>query len=733
MNSRRHFRQFLFWLALICLPLFGIPSQVAGAPLQEMEDQAGAAVPVATDSDSLNPDSKLFQARFDSSDWTGQLLAFRINPDGSVDDTPVWDAGARINNQNFDTGREIITWNPDIDNPPGDTVEGAGVPFRFPSDYTSPGGLSGMSTSQVADLMTNGPHDIATVNPAEILVNQSFGEDIVNYLRGDKSNELAGRNFRRRASVLGDIINSDPGFVGRPTLRYPDTLESKSYDRFRLDNADRQGMVYVGANDGMLHGFNADTGDEMLAFVPAGVYRNLAELAEADYEHRYYVDGGPNIIDMFLRNRPDPGGGPAGVWRTVLAGALARGGQSVYALDVTEPAAFDEANAGDLILWEFDHGDDADLGYSHGKVQLAKMNNGAWAAVFGNGYNNTETDGHVSTSGHGVLYIVDVESGDILKKLDTETGSNTAPNGLATPLLIDVDQDFDADYVYSGDLEGNMWKFDVTGATAAAWDVAWRSGTNPEPLFTTASDQPITSQPQVSFHPDNLPGFMIFFGTGRPIDITGAEESPQTTQTFYGIWDKNTTAVPDINPVTDLLQQTITNQYEQSFDMDGDSIDDKTYTLRDISDNEIDWNFHLGWKLDLIPRNIEGRPNALNFGERQVSQAMIRNGRVIFTTLIPSTAEGEFGGASYLMEVDFRDGGALKFPAFDLNGDDEYDADDTHASGRASDVGMIPALSILADDTRDVVFGSGAGGDIDVIELSVGDRAFGRQSWRQLE
>jgi len=711
------------------------PGEVASAisdALLEIADRVGSAASVATNTGSLNAGSKLFQARFDSSDWKGQLLAFQINPDGTIDPTEAWEGGEQLDAQDWDGGRAIITWNPEIDQPAGGDVEGSGVPFRFPSDYQSPNGTTDLGSNQLQELMVDAPHSFATVLPAEIAANQTYGQDLLNFLRGDDSNELSGQNFRLRNSKLGDIVNSDPRFVDVPNARYPDAIAAKSYADFVSDNAGRQGVVYVGANDGMLHGFNDDTGDEMIAYVPHAAYENLATLAETDYEHRYFVDGGPNIIDVYLANTFDPDTATNGVWATVLAGGLAGGGQAIYALDVTDPTTFSEANADNLVLWEFDDSNDADLGYTFGKVQMAKMNNGSWAAVFGNGYNNTELDGNVSTSGHAVLFIVDVETGEVIKKLDTDAGTLLTPNGLSTPLLIDADGDSDADYIYAGDLLGNMWKFDVSDANDANWDVAWNSG-GPQPLFTTQASQPITSQPQATFHPDNLQGFMIYFGTGKYIEETDNIGSGQSTQSFYGIWDVNTGAVPNINPVSDLLEQSISNQYSQDFDTNDDGIDDETFILRDVTDNEINWSSHLGFRLDLIPDKIEGVDNVSNFGERQVSNAVVRNGRIIFTTLIPSTNECEFGGTSFLMELDFRDGSALEFPAFDLNGDGEYDADDTLASGRASDVGIMPTVSILSDGAQDVAFGSGASGDIDVIEISVGDQSYGRQSWRQLE
>lgn len=709
----------------------GVATAIAQA-LLEIADRVGSAASVATNTGSLNAGSHLFQARFDSADWKGQLLAFQINLDGSIEGTPDWEAGSKVNALNYNTGREIITYNPEADVIPGGDKEGQGIPFRFPADYTSPDALQEFSTIEITDFMSDAPFSLATVTPSEIAANQAYGRALVNYLRGDRANEGAGQDFRIRGSVLGDIVNSDPKFLKEPNGRYADDLEPKSYNDFITDNSGRDGVVYVGANDGMLHGFNEDTGDEVLAYVPTAVYENLYELASEDYDHQYYVDGGPNIIDAFLDDMDDPDSVTNGLWRSVLVSGLGGGGQSIYALDVTDPSIFDEANAADIVLWEFDDSDSDELGYTYGRPQIAKMSDGTWAAVFGNGYNNTEADGNASTTGHAVLFIVDIETGEILKEIDTEAGDVATPNGLATPLLIDENADSVVDYIYAGDMLGNMWKFDVTGAKST-WDVAYQTGGgDPQPLFTAEAGQPITSQPQASFHPDNFPGFMIFFGTGQYLEINDNNPIGQPTQTFYSVWDKNESGLTTFTS-SNLLTQTITNQYVEEFDTDDDGVDDTEYQLRDVSDNEIDWTTHMGWKLDLKPENVNGAPNVSNFGERQVSNAIVRNGRVIFTTLIPSSVECEFGGTSYLMELDFRSGGALEYPAFDLNSDGEYDGDDGDASGRASDVGIMPTVSILSDGAQDVAFGSGASGDIDVIQLSVGVESYGRQSWRQLE
>ncbi|MEX0962626.1 MAG: PilC/PilY family type IV pilus protein [Pseudohongiellaceae bacterium] len=709
----------------------GVATAIAQA-LLEIGDRVGSAASVATNTGSLNAGSHLFQARFDSADWKGQLLAFQINLDGSIASSPDWEAGSKVNAQDYNTGREIITFNPEADVIPGGDPEGQGIAFRFPANYTAADPLLEFSADEITAIMSDAPHSLATGDVTEIANNQAYGTALVNYLRGQRTNEGAGQDFRIRGSVLGDIVNSDPKFVAEPTGRYRDDLEVKSYNDFISDNADRDGVVYVGANDGMLHGFHEDTGNEVIAYVPTSAYDGLWELSSEDYEHRYFVDGGPNIIDAFLDDMDDPDSGVDGLWRTVLASGVGGGGQLVFALDVTDPTIYDEANAASIVLWEFDDEDDADLGYTYGRPQIAKMADGNWAAVFGNGYNNTEADGNASSTGHAVLYIVDIETGDLLKKIDTMAGDVATPNGLATPLLIDENADSVVDYIYAGDLLGNMWKFDVSNPLPSAWASDYSSAGTPDPLFTTQADQPITSQPQASFHPDNFPGFMIFFGTGQYLEINDNDPIGETTQSFYGIWDKNEASLIAFDS-SDLLTQTITNQYQESFDTDNDGIDDEEYTLRDVSDNEISWATHSGWKLDLMPTNVNGSANVSNFGERQVSNAIVRNGRVIFTTLVPSSVECEFGGTSFLMELDFRSGGALEFPAFDLNGDGEFDGDDGDASGRASDVGIMPTVSILSDGAQDVAFGSGASGDIDVIQLSVGNESYGRQSWRQLE
>jgi type IV pilus assembly protein PilY1 len=694
------------------------------AALAEISDRVGSSASVATNSGSLNSGSKLFQARFDSARWSGELFAYNVTADGSIDPDPDWEASEVLDGQDYDAGRVIITFNPEVDTVPGGDPEGQGIAFRFPVDYTNPDADDELSSTQIADLLVNAPFAVGTADAGEISQNQAYGVALLNFLRGQRSNEGTGFNFRRRDSALGDVVDSDPQFVGVPRFRYPDTIAAKPYSAFKNAHVDRDPIVYVGANDGMLHGFAEEDGQERLAFIPSAVFENLAELADPTYSHRYFVNEAPTIVDVYFEDLEDPGTGTPGTWRTVLAGGLGKGGQAVYALDVTEPSIFNEGNADSIVLWEFNDEDDSDLGYTYSVPSMAKMQNGEWVVAFGNGYNNTEADGAASNSGHAVLYLVNAETGDLVKKIDTEAGTPGSPNGLASPALVDVDGDSVVDIIYAGDLQGNLWKFDVTSGNENQWDVAYTQGPNNLPLFTTNAGQPITTRPQVTAHPEGLDGYMVYFGTGKYLESDDDNVIGATTQAFYGIWDKDENNLDEFD-TDDLLQQYITNQYG----FDGGEED---FTLRDVTQTAINFNVHMGWFLELIPLEIDGTPNADNFGEKQVSNALVRDGRVIFTTLIPSQGLCDFGGSSFVMELDFKNGGGLDYPAFDLNGDGGFDDSDTMASGVMTDNGIVPSLSIFSGGDSDIAFGSGSSGDVSEFQLNIGGSYLGRQSWRQL-
>ncbi len=667
--------------------------------ISNITDRTGAASTVALNSASLSTDTRIFQARFSSGEWSGQLRAIPIDPDGTLGSL-LWDAGELLKTQSalggWNTNRAIITSD-------GTT----GVPFRWAS----------LSGAQQTALNTNAASTF-----------DGFGSQRVNYLRGDTSNESTlPYNFRFRLDDfnLGDIVHSAPVFVGAPPFLYSDTMESVPYSTFRVNQNTRIPMVYVGANDGMLHGFDAETGEERIAFVPSKLYPTLSALTEPAYLHRYYADGSPTAGDAFYN----------GAWQTVIVGTLRSGGQGIFALDITDPSAFSEAAASNTVMWEFSDADDTDMGYTFGEATIAKMHNGQWVAIVGNGYNNTENDGNQSFLGEAVLYIIDIETGTLIKRINTQHGTalsldGTTPNGLASPAAVDVDGDFITDLIYAGDLQGNMWKFDVQDSDPNNWGVAQAASPTASPLFTAkdASNvpQPITVRPQVSRHPDGEGGFMVFFGTGQYME-TGDNSSapPQQGHSFYGIWDQKGIASGNHTTVTgnELQVQTIgTTTFSGE-------------TVRTVSDNPIDiWGpgvgEFMGWQVDL-PLTAE----------KVVANPLLRTGRVIFSTLVPSDLPCDVGGTSWLMELNFQNGGPPDFSVFDLNDDGIFN-DNDQANGQVvvgidPGLGIMPQPAILDDpaQNRELKIVTGTSGDVKGIANNPGplDPASGRRSWRQLQ
>ncbi|MGH8250597.1 MAG: pilus assembly protein [Steroidobacteraceae bacterium] len=661
----------------------------------EILARTGSASSASVNSGSISSETRVYQAKFNSGNWSGQLLSFDVEDDGSLATAEEWDAARNVPTPD---SRTIITVNSN-----GTTA----VPFRL---LNSPAGIDTTRRNQLKQAAE--PNTIR--------------QPRLNYLRGIRTQEdqnvaSGSPQFRNRPltpfpNVLGDIVSSAPMFVGRPPFLYPDVLESQPYSAFITANEDRPHMVYAGANDGMLHGFDADTGVERLAFIPGAVFPNLHELTRISYTHRYFVDGPPTMGDAFFANE----------WHTVLVGGLNKGGKSIYALDITDPDAFSEANADDIFLWEYT--DAADLGFTYSRPAVVRLQNGKWAAVFGNGYN--------STNGKAVLFIVDIETGSLIKKIDTGVGAGG--NGLSTPALVDLNGDSIVDLAYAGDLAGNLWKFKLTG-DSATWGVAYTPGGVNQPLFTARdaanNPQPITSRPEVGRGPRGA-GTVVLFGTGRYLGVPDKE--PTQTQTFYGILDPHTLNDTDRVSGRGVLtsQQIIV---EQDFDFTTPDGDDISIPLRVTTNNAVN---NRGWYLDLLkPPNPPGTFQ----GEMQVSDSILRTGRIIFTTVIPDPDPCTVGGTSWLMELDALSGSRLTESPFDNNRDNEFDGDDfvtvtledgtvieVAVSGLQSEVGILPKPGILAGNDAEYKYTPGTTGQIQVTVENPGANATGRQSWRQI-
>lgn len=617
--------------------------------LTQVTTDSSSSAALATNS-TQTTGAALYQAQFDPASWSGHLYAYDIdNSTGKVIDT-YWDAAEKLPAHG---SRNIFTYDGSNGQP-------------FTSCATN------LSAAQKLALDT----DIDGVVDNKCT-------DRLNWLRGDTSKEkrFTGGIFRNRAYVLGDLINSDPNYEWKDDYGYgsaDSVVPGKDlYESFVAGKDLRSPAVYVGANDGMLHAFNAKDdstgGGELFAYVPASVYGNLSALTSPNYQHKYFVDGSPEVGDAYL------GGG----WKTILVGGLKAGGKSYFALDVTNPATFSQSN----VKWEFPKSttavaDKDDLGFSFSQPLIVPVKYGVtvkWVAIFGNGYN--------STNGNAYLYVLDLDTGDLLGKLSTSSDTN---NGLSTPEMLDADGDKIVDYIYAGDLQGDLWKFDFTGT----WPTA---GTK---IFDGDFTQPITAQPKVSKY-DGV-GNLVFFGTGQYLE---ADDIISTSmQTFYAVQD-NGSATAAVR--ADLQAQYIEDQQTGA-----------NYEVRSTSDNTVDYaGGKRGWYLDLID------PVAGNQGERVIFKALLQSYGVFFVTLIPSGSDPCIpGGTSWLMGLDAKTGARFPDPVFDLNSDNEFSndtySDGVSVSGLKTTIGITTSPIFLEKGGDGGGGGDAGGGQQGVLELS---------------
>jgi type IV pilus assembly protein PilY1 len=626
-----------------------------GAIAKSIEAKSNAASSVALNGGAYRTGSALYQAKFDATNWTGNLLAYPVSSDGTLSASPTWEAKTQVMAQNWDTGRKVLTYKPSA------ALGAHGVAFRWPVVPASP-------TSTELD-----PVQITALNTNLASVNDGFGSERLRYLRGEAANEVrncpcAAPPFRNRADTsLGDIVNSSPYYVGVPNFGYYDDMESAPYSGFVSTYKTRTPMIYVGANDGMLHAIDATNGQEAFAYVPSTMYSNLSQLTDTSYTHRYFVDGSPTVGDVFY----------SGSWHSLLVAGLRTGGKGLFALDVTDPANFSESNAPSIVRWEFQ---DPDMGYVFGQPLLVKTNNGRWSVIVSGGYKSG------NANGHAYLFVIDARSGVLRKKIDTGAGTAASPNGLSAAAAIDTNGDGIADFVYAGDLDGNLWKFDISGATAGTWGL----GNGGAPLFTAGAGQSITSRPDVTKFPTG--GYLVSFGTGRYLSTSDTTDS--TAQTEYGIRD---TLVPGTVLLSELQQQTILQVTNGG---DGNEYRLSTHAVALPSDPPI-----TGDNVITLASYYSGKKgwyvNLPLSGERVVADARFRGGRVVMTSLIPDVSSAcSYGGSGYVMEFDAITGNRLDTATFDANADNDLgDADfltfpgygpgKNNTSGRK--IGAIPA------------------------------------------
>ncbi|WP_248281896.1 pilus assembly protein [Parazoarcus communis] len=656
-----------------------------GKVFEEAGTASGSASAIASNSTRLNTETHIYQAAFNSPAWTGELRAIPLSLTG-VAGNQSWEASTKIGPEN---SRNILSWNGQAWN------TGVGITFTWNN-------LSGPNTT------------------AGTQQNYLGSSQIVQYLRGDKSNEKTALNpsgqYRLRASLLGDIVNSDPHVVSNENYGYDlpgsglSAEQQAAYTTFRTTTkVTRPRAIYVGANDGMLHAVNGSNdasvgGTEFFTYVPNAVYPNLAQLSSPDYIHRYYVDGPPNSGDAYI----------GGSWKSILLGTLGAGGKAVFALDVTNPDSMTSSQ----VIWEY--ADNLDLGHIIGKAYVARLANGHWYAIFGNGYN--------STSQKAVLYLVPLDrslsSPLPIIKLDTGVGDN---NGLSEPALVDTNGDRIIDYVYAGDLKGNVWKFNLTG-NANNWGVAYKSGNTPIPLFRAAigtTSQPITAALEIGAPPTGTSGYMVYFGTGKYLGNTDVLSS--NTQSVYGILDSGSA-----------ITTGRTSLQAQSFVYEGPRSDTDSSPIRVVSNTTFSYtgaNAKRGWYIDLLPPNT-----TTSLGERVVGIPLLRYGRVIFTSIIPSSGLCDQGGSSWITELDAISGARLTYSVFDYTGDKLFNSGDYASYANTSNPvsskklvneGLLKTPAVISAGPVEYKIGSSTGGGIAVI-VEKGMSGSPRSSWRQI-
>lgn len=547
--------------------------------LGAMESASGSGAAAATS--ALKPvtgDNYIYIANYTTVTWEGQLSSYMLDlSTGAIASSPVWKASSPLDQKigaagNADS-RTIYT---------GST---ALVPFLW--DNLSATQKTYFDNTKLSQYQDWSDADKTTAT----------GPLLINYLRGhhrfeDQDRDTAfgayNRLYRDRATVLGDIVHSQPVYVQKPNLEFIDA----GYAEYAAAQAGRASTVYIGANDGMLHAFNGNSGSERWAFVPPMSMKNMWRLADKDYttNHRFLVDGPLIVTDAMI----------GGAWKTVLVGALGKGGRGYYALDITVPDA-------PSLLWTFSADQNPNMGYSYGAATITKVN-GKWVALLPSGYNNVpESGSYISADGGGYLFMVDVASGALLQTFATGIGSPSNPSGLAyvNTRVDDIIKDNTSIAAYGGDLMGNMWRFDLSKGTVSQ-------------VMALGPSQPITTAAEMGLVNDYV---VLFFGTGRYLDKTDLDNT--APQTLYAVKADNGLA----------SRGNMTQKAINGVGIDASSVN---------------WNTQDGWYLDLpVAKERSNLPPQLFYGT------------IAFATIIPEASACQPGGSSRMYFLDYKTGGGV--------------------------------------------------------------------------
>lgn len=613
------------------------------------DDISGSGGSFASNTTKLEVGSRTYQAKYISNGWGGRLTASDVDVStGNLTDR--WDASDWLGQAAGDT-----------------KVNASATVLHYTQRkllYNNGGTLANFISNWTGANLGNP----ALVKPAGL---SALSNEQLRYILGDRVHERQStangsqQIFRNRRGMLGDVINSTPVYVGRPNANlYPDDT---SYATFAAAKATRKPAVYVGANDGMLHAFqapdatvdcsgtNANCGRELFGFMPTEAMAVLRQSDPAsnrypywdpEYDHAYSVDGEITVADVK----------DGSTWKTILVGTMGRGGKTVYALDVTDPDA-------PVLLWEKNTGNGGSvaglLGNALGRPIIAKVGDGDWRVFLGNGPN--------STSGASALIMLDAISGVDEGSINTGAAGN---NGLSPVNVWDArgsgiatKPDGNFDTVYAGDMLGNLWKFDIAGATATK-------------LFATQANQPITAAPLVARNPYSPPDTWVFFGTGRYLSMADTSAAAnQAVQSWYGIIDRD-----GLVALNSLNQSRIEHE------------DSKGRVISKVAAPGTN-----GWYINLqSPAEADAADPAAARGERMVVPNFFQGMALIGTTRFPDSNDPcAPSGKGFTMAIDPFTGGRLNSAFFDIDhsgsvGDsgDYQDGDtDTPYSGVGYDSG----------------------------------------------
>lgn len=554
----------------------------------------------------LDSGSVSYVPEFRTIEWTGDLKAFEILPNGDAGAIR-WSANARLP---LPPSRRIYTsMAPGYGNSPGQvttaefTVEGLGGAAAVPAAV-------GLLSTELATRYGG-------ATPGQV----------VDYLRGDQTREVVqGGPFRNRQSKIGDIIGSQPALMrggddyGYSRLAALPAAVRNAYETFLGSKSSRPPVVMVGSNGGMFHAFNArgnpaeGGGTEFFAFVPSSARRQMGQLLNPAYQHRYFVDGSPQVGDVWDGTN----------WRSIVAASVGVGGRSVFALDVTDPVAFD----GSKVLWELTEAQDADLGFGIARPAIVPLEDGRFYVVFGNGYNSGSQD--------AVLFAADATTGRVAntRKLVLADGNDLVPNGLGPVTVIDTNGNGLGDTIYAGDFQGNLWKVSVnaSGTLSSAF------GATPLFVATDGATPPLRQNITggITVTRGAVAGtYVVLFGTGRYFLVgdNAVVPNPQQ-QTLYGIIDRGVAVTGGRSA---LVRQSITSVVDADADGDVES--------REVSNVAVNVNTASGWFLDL--RNPAPAPNGQ--GERFFGRPRVVGGNVLFSTFTPRGNECTPGGLNQLL------------------------------------------------------------------------------------